>query len=171
MIRKLCEKLSALYGKMGRRRVIVSEDYMIRHYLIFMGQEHDGHAKAKAREYPVNAFLHHILGSDEPVYHDHPWTYLTFIAAGGYWEHTPIRLEDGTVVGDKKKWYGAGSFKFARPNHFHWLEMGPETTWTIFIRFKRVNKWGFLPYLQKEKIFWKDWEARKHEFGIKRDGN
>jgi hypothetical protein len=35
--------------------------------------------------------LHHILRSDEDRdLHDHPWSFLSVILWGGYWEHTAV---------------------------------------------------------------------------------
>jgi hypothetical protein len=168
-IRNLCEKIGEKYLAKGLRRTIVGDDYMHRHYLLFKGQEFDNKEDESGKVYPFNAFLHHIMGSDEPVYHDHPWMYITFILAGGYWEHTPIFDEEGYIIGDTKKWYGAGSFRIAKPNHMHWLEMGEETTWTLFLRFRRKNEWGFQPFMHKEKIHWKKWvNGEGKRLGFKR---
>lgn len=166
-MRKLCEWVSEFYARRGRRRVISSENYMLRHYLLFKGQEFEPGNKEK-KEYPFNTFLHNIKGSDEPVYHDHPWDYLTIILSGGYWEHTPIFDSEGYIIADSKKWYGAGSIRFAKHTHFHWLEMGPESTWTLFTRFKRKQVWGFMRTMTNEKIIWTDWVKVRDNYGFTR---
>jgi len=157
MMRKLCEAISRFYERHGKKRVISSDNYMWRHYLLPFS--HDS---------SINAFLHNIRGSDEPTYHDHPWSYITIILAGGYWEHTPIRDYEGYVIGDKKKWYGPGSIRFAKPTHYHWLEIGDQTAWTLFIRFKRKQEWGFLPFMTNEKIHWKEWTDKRNAEGFTR---
>lgn len=167
MIRKLCEKISDFYQKKNRARVIVSEEYMLRHYILFKGQEFEPGNNEKV-EHNFNVFLHNIRGSDEPVYHDHPWPYLTLILSGGYWEHTPIFDVEGYIIADTKKWYGAGSFRRAKSGHYHWLEMGPESTWTLFMRGKRCNEWGFMPMMHKDKINWKDWVYQREALGFTR---
>lgn len=167
-MRKICEAVSRFYDKRGRKRVISSDDYMWRHYILFVGQEFDG--GTEKTEHRFNAFLHNIRGSDEPTYHDHPWPYFTIILSGGYWEHTPIIDAEGIVIADSKKWYGPGSFRYAAPSHFHWLELGPTSTWTLFFRFKRVQEWGFLPMWShvKDKIHWKKWIAQRQSEGYAR---
>lgn len=87
-----------------------------------------------SRNLPFNVYLHKILLSDEPVLHDHPWNYFTFIISGGYWEHTP----------DGKFWRGPLHFRFSKAEDLHWLEV-PENSYamTLFIRFKKEREWGF----------------------------
>jgi hypothetical protein len=159
LIRKTCEFVGDLYGVLDRRRVIQNEDYMIRHYLLFKGQEFDNKDdKEKRRVYPFNAFLHEIKGSDERTFHDHPWAYTTVILTGGYWEHTPVFDWKGEIVGEERKWYGPGSVLRREPNHYHFLEMGDNgSTWTLFMRGKRVQEWGFLPFGGGEKIHWEEY--------------
>jgi hypothetical protein len=36
----------------------------------------------------LNIYLHHFLGSDKDVLHDHPWASISFVLRGGYTEHT-----------------------------------------------------------------------------------
>jgi hypothetical protein len=163
MMRKICEAVGRFYERLGRKKVISSDNYMWRHYLVFKG--HHGDSPSDHR---YNAFLHNIRGSDEPVYHDHPWPYLTLILAGGYWEHTPIFDIGGVPIADSKKWYGPGSVIVSKPDHFHWLEMGKESTWTLFMRGKRVQEWGFRPLWSVEKTPWKEWTAKREALGFSR---
>ena len=69
--------------KLGRRRVITERDsdvpYLVRYYVFLKDR----------KNFPFNITLHKVLVSDEPVLHDHPWSYATFIIKGGYWENTP----------------------------------------------------------------------------------
>jgi hypothetical protein len=165
MMRSLCEKVGDIYASKGRRRVIRDESYMIRHYLLYLGQEFDNKDETENKKiYPYNAFLHEIRGSDKDTYkghlayHDHPWPYTTVILTGGYWEHTPMIDHEGYIIGDSKKFYGPGSILRRKPGHLHYLEMGDKgTTWTLFMRGKRVQEWGFRPFMSKDKIHWKEW--------------
>lgn len=160
-MRKLCEKLGDFLERCGRKKVISSDDYMWRYYLWHLGQEEN-------KTHRFNAFLHNIRGSDEPVYHDHPWPYTTIILAGGYWEHTPIFDWEGFIIADTKKWYGPGSIRRAQATQFHWLEMGAESTWTLFMRGKPTQEWGFQPMWSKHKVHWKEWTAQREALGFKR---
>ena len=85
-----------------RKRVIYDRDgetpYMIRYHLFF--REKSEHLENNVR-LPFNAYLHKIVLSDEPILHDHPWSWGTFIISGGYHEHTP----EGTF------WRGPGSMR------------------------------------------------------------
>jgi len=166
MMRKICEKLSSFYERHGRKRVISSDEYMWRHYILFLGREYDPDGNVK--EHNFNAFLHNIRGSDEPTYHDHPWPYMTIILCGGYWEHVPIIDSEGYVIGDKKIWRGPGTVRFAKSSQYHWLEMGEKSTWTLFLRFKRCQEWGFLQFMTNEKIHWKEWTAKRQAMGFTR---
>ena len=59
------------------------KDYLIRYYIFLKGSSNN-----IARRFPYNLFLHRFLKSDEPIMHDHPWSYTTLILCGGYWEHS-----------------------------------------------------------------------------------
>lgn len=80
--------------------------------------------------------IHNILRSDNDRHlHDHPFNYATLILSGGYWEH----LADGS-----KTWYGPGSFRTARADTLHRLELpNNSTTWSFFMMGKRKRDWGF----------------------------
>jgi len=73
--------------------------------------------------------------SDEPILHDHPWNYFTFILWGGYWEHTP----------KGKFWRKAGTIRFAGSKSLHRIELEPDVdVWTLFFVGPRVREWGFI---------------------------
>lgn len=106
--------------------------------------------------------VHRILISDEDCLHDHPWSFLSIILSGGYWEHAPDLEEYLKAAGItraslyyvsskywyrscrvKRKWYGPGSILW-RPHTFslHRLELEKPAT-TLMITFKRAKEWGF----------------------------
>lgn len=131
--------LHKIFNKIGRYRLIpdrrTGADYMHRYYL-FLKDRH---------WFPFNVTLHKIVRSDDPVFHDHPWPYMTIILKGGYWEHTPV-VEFDEVVGENVIWRGPGSIIIRRSQDFHWLEVddnvGPATT--LFCMGPQVREWGFL---------------------------
>lgn len=92
--------------------------------------------------------VHEIMRSDnDRAFHDHPWSYLTVILGGGYWEIRPMPFKtwDGTIVEvEQWTWHGPGSVLFRRASHFHRLVLpeGAKTT-TLFITFRWQQVWGF----------------------------
>lgn len=67
--------------------------------------------------------LHVILRSDDDrALHDHPWTFLTLMLAGGYYEHTFTKIK-GVM---KKTWVRPGSLRLCRAPHAHRLELAEE---------------------------------------------
>ena len=118
-----------------RKRIIYDrsdeEPYMIRYHLLF--REKSEHLE-KNVDVPFNLYLHKILLSDEPTFHDHPWPWATFIISGGYYEHTP----KGTL------WRGPGSWRIKKSTDLHWLELKKnKPCWTLFWRGTRHRIWGF----------------------------
>jgi len=78
-----------LMDKIGRYRLILDrvtkEPYMHRYYLFLKDR----------KWFPFNVVLHKIVKSDEPIFHDHPWPFITVVIKGGYWEHTPVLDDNG----------------------------------------------------------------------------
>jgi|TARA_B110000503_G_scaffold818_1_gene1103 hypothetical protein len=126
--------LSNLMDKLGRRRVITERDsnvpYLVRYYLFLK----------ERKNFPFNLTLHKVLVSDEPTLHDHPWSYATFIIAGGYYENTP----------KGRFWRGPGHFRYRSANDLHFLELDKDTNgneipcWSLFFMGKKAGAWGFL---------------------------
>lgn len=143
-----------LMNKLGRYRLIpdrrTGENYMHRYYFFLKDR----------KKFPFNITLHKILKSDDPIYHDHPWPYMTIILKGGYYEHTPIFDNKGKVIADIQQWRGPGSIIYRKAKEFHWLEMdetvGPATT--LFIMGPQQRDWGFLVNKTKQKQQWIQWE-------------
>ena len=78
--------------------------------------------------------LHHILRSDlDREFHDHPFTFVSFIIAGGYTEFRP---------GGVAKTYGPGSVVFRRATDLHRLEL-TKPAWTFVLRGPIKRMWGF----------------------------
>ena len=125
---------STLMDKLGRRRVITERDsnvpYLVRYYLFLK----------ERKNFPFNLTLHKVLVSDEPTLHDHPWSYATFIIAGGYYENTP----------KGRFWRGPGHFRYRSANDLHFLELDKDSNgneipcWSLFFMGKKAGAWGFL---------------------------
>ena len=89
----MSELFHFIMTKLDRYRLIpdrvTGADYMHRYYLFLRNRS----------TFPVNVTLHKIVKSDEPFLHDHPWSYMTIILKGGYFENTP----------EGRTWKGPGS--------------------------------------------------------------
>jgi len=120
--------------RLGRRRVITERDssvpYLIRYYVFLKDR----------KRFPFNITLHKVLLSDEPTLHDHPWSYATFIIAGGYYENTP----------EGRFWRGPGHFRYRRASDLHWLELEQDEKgyeipcWSLFFMGQKSTEWGFV---------------------------
>lgn len=65
--------------------------------------------------------------------HDHPWSFITLLLSG---------YEEVTAQGGKH--YGAGSI-LVRPAQFqHRVVIHTPVSWTIVLRFKKQQSWGFI---------------------------
>ena len=143
-----------LMNNLGRYRLIpdrqTGEDYMHRYYLFLKDRT----------KFPFNVTLHKIVKSDDPIFHDHPWSYMTIILKGGYWEHTPVFNNDGKKIAEFQKWRGPGSVIIRKAKDYHWLELdesvGPVTT--LFFMGSQQREWGFLVDSTKRKSHWIQWE-------------
>lgn len=129
------ERLAKFLEKRGRHRMIwrdepqedgstISTPYLERWYIV--------------RNKYFGLYLHRFWASDEDGIHCHPWNNFSWIIEGGYWEN----LIDG-----QKIWRERGFKRFRAAEEFHKLEIPngqAGMTWTIFGRFRRRRKWGFL---------------------------
>ena len=79
--------------------------------------------------------VHNIMRSDMDVeLHDHPFTFVSFILRGGYFEITPDGL---------RTWYGPGSLVVRSGAALHRLELD-RPAWTLVFRGPMTRVWGFL---------------------------
>jgi hypothetical protein len=127
----LLEKIAKWLEKRGRVKMIYrdhdasQQPYLKRYYLF------------RTRRFAV--FIHQFFDSDEKIgCHDHPWNNMSFVRRTGYHEV----LADG-----RKIWRQPGFWCFRKAEEFHRVELEPGTegkVWTVFVRFHRRRKWGFL---------------------------
>lgn len=92
--------------------------------------------------------IHNILRSDDDrALHDHPFSFLTIILKGGYWEF----LSDGS-----RTWHGPGSVLWRPAKTLHRIELATRTfdcpedrwqelvpAWTFVFRSRYFREWGF----------------------------
>lgn len=143
-----------IMNKLGRYRLIpdrrTGEDYMHRYYIFLKDR----------KWFPFNITFHKIVKSDDPIFHDHPWPYITIILKGGYWEHTPLFNDQGKKFAEFSTWHGPGSIIKRSAKEFHWIELdsevGPATT--LFIMGPKQREWGFLIGKTNTKTQWIQWK-------------
>lgn len=103
--------------------------------------------------------LHHILRSDEDRdLHDHPWSFLSVILRGGYWEHQATEPLTGPVTDPRcdlrytatgrpvttRRWYGPGSVLWRPSPSPHRLELpAGQSAWSLVITGPKNREWGF----------------------------
>ena len=127
----LLEKIASWLEKRGRYKIVYRDHgmqqlpYLKRYYLL--------------RTRWLGIFIHQFFDSDEEIGpHCHPWNNMSFVRRTGFYEHLP----DGQRV-----WRSPGFWCFRMAEQFHRIELAPGTkgnVWTIFVRFKRRRRWGFL---------------------------
>lgn len=83
---------------------------------------------------PFSVFLHHLMRSDEDrALHDHPWSFITILLSGGYWEHTTT----------ERIWRRRFSVLYRPAEWQHRLEL-ERPVWTLVIKFRSRREWGFI---------------------------
>ncbi|VBA62307.1 hypothetical protein [Mycobacterium attenuatum] len=86
-----------------------------------------------------NCYLHHFVGSDDPVPHDHPWPFVSLIISGRYME----------VTSAGRTLRRTGSIAYRPAAYRHRVELiqntnGRETPcWTLVFTGPRRRQWGF----------------------------
>jgi hypothetical protein len=103
-------------------------------------------------------FIHRFMRSDEPVPHDHPWNFLTYVISGGYTEQLFDRSKPTRSRGTFKKYWtqrtiqrAPGSIRYRSANAIHFvqtdrkysLEEIEKAPYTICLLGPRVKEWGF----------------------------
>lgn len=84
---------------------------------------------------PLSIRIHHILSSDRGRdMHDHPWSSVSHILRGGYWELMP----------DQVAWRGEGDWVSRAALDRHRLLVPKKTScWSLFVMFGKQREWGF----------------------------
>jgi len=143
-----------LMVKLDRYRLIpdrqTGEDYLHRYYLFLKDR----------KWFPFNVTLHKIVKSDDPIFHDHPWPFITVVLKGGYWEHTPVFDDKGNKFAEFQTWRGPGSIIKHSAGEFHWLELDEQagSATTLFFMGPQQRDWGFLVDKSKKKSQWIQWQ-------------
>ncbi len=134
---------------LGRYRLIpdrrTGADYLHRYYLFLKNRSW----------FPFNITLHKIVQSDDPIFHDHPWSFISIVIKGGYYEWTPMFNNKGEKLGEMAKWRGAGSIIKHKSTDYHWieLEMGKPSV-SICLMGRKKRAWGFLVPMKNKRHRW-----------------
>lgn len=139
ILQKIRDHVLNWLDRKGRKRVIMdrvdNEPYLERYYPLFNTRQHTG----------FNIYIHKFLKGDPDDVHDHPWSYATFILAGGYYEWVPVFNTLGEKINEIRYWRGPGHFRICRPDSYHRVELKPGVTaWTMFMPGPHKRQWGFL---------------------------
>lgn len=102
-------------------------------------------------EAPLSLMVHQMLQPDDDAcHHDHPWTFVTLVLAGGYVEHitrergdvrrgeSPIGpgIRSGTIVVERKN--PSGTIRRNPAEHTHRIDRLPTAEcWTLVLRFPK----------------------------------
>jgi hypothetical protein len=107
-------------------------------------------------------YLHHLQASDEDrCFHDHPWSFVTFLLSSGYYEHC---LVPGYDAGEYRRhvqvrrWRRRFSVLYRPAEWQHRLEL-VRPCWTLVLHFPRRRDWGFWT-----PTGWMDWRAYGKEW-------
>lgn len=78
--------------------------------------------------------LHHWLGPDDDrAFHDHPWSFVTFVLKGGY--------TDKNLDGEQH--LRAPAIQYRSATHQHTVYPDAGGAWTIIVTGPKVRNWGF----------------------------
>jgi hypothetical protein len=82
-------------------------------------------------------YLHQFLADDEPVFHNHPWSFLSLLLSGGYIEESPTR---------PPLYRQARSLLKRQADYLHRVKLEDEKkgiTFSLIITGKRNPSWSF----------------------------
>lgn len=101
--------------------------------------------------------VHCIERSDvDRELHDHPFSFVTVILCGGYWEHT---------ANGEHEWHGPGSVLRRSADTLHRIELAPDCpAWTLVFRGPYCREWGF--WSAEGWIPWQRFVAQRDGRGV-----
>ena len=78
--------------------------------------------------------LHHWLAPDDDrAFHDHPWSFTTFVLKGGYTDKNP----------DEEQHLKAFTIQHRDAHHKHTVVPDPGGAWTLVFTGPKIRNWGF----------------------------
>ena len=114
-------------------------------------------------------FIHKFCRSDyDRALHDHPWTFISLILKGGYYEVTEEIVPGVISKQFVFNWRAPGSLLY-RPAEFkhrvvlqqlnNGLKRWLEPSWSLILVFRRRRKWGF--WLKDKWCWWRQYDYDK----------
>jgi hypothetical protein len=149
-----------IYNFNGDGSIYMGRDWLMPRWMLAPDPDVAGALKPKPWV-PVSIRLHHIVRPDLDRHkHDHPWTFISIVARGGYIEERPTSEVPAWVGDDEDSCYverGPGSIALRRYWHRHRIVHVKPGTLTIFICFRKRQSWGF--YTREGKVHWRAYES------------
>lgn len=102
------------------------------------------------------AYLHNLIGPDQPYLHDHPWSFKSHILSGGYVEV----IHDHNRVQEVSQRHVSGSVLHRSSDFMHFISHVEPNTWTLVVTGPRIKEWGF--YVATEWMHFKDFYDSSH---------
>jgi len=103
----------------------------------------------------ITCYLHHFVGSDpDRGLHSHPWKWAYSIILSGHYKEIMAVEFNKTVFSIVEKIRLPGTIHRLKNDSWHRVILPPQggECWTLFIHGSRVSGWGFLHYIEHEKI-------------------
>jgi hypothetical protein len=99
-------------------------------------------------------YLHRIHKPDQPIMHDHPWSFASLVLRGCYWERTAVGLAEAQMFAltngegrrlfrgklQKRGWLSIHRMRLAE---FHTITHLAGSVWTLVVVGPRRRDWGF----------------------------
>ena len=123
-------------------------------------------------------YLHKICRpDDDPDPHNHPWSFITLILSGGYWDESWV-IGGGTGLFWRKKqplkYCAPGGFYSRKAEHIHRVRLIKKDdgsyrhAWTLVFRGRIRRKWEFIT--ETGPVYWRKylnvWDADTNEGGV-----
>jgi len=98
----------------------------------------------------LNIYLHHFIGSDQRVMHDHPWISLAYHLSGLFRETFKYHEDDPP----RNRMIFEGNWTYRSSKFLHYLSTDNSTfeCWTLFMTGPKLRDWGF-----DTKDGWRPW--------------
>lgn len=162
MLKRLVKALARWAESRGKMYEITGRDkddndvYMIRYILV------------KTKYFAI--YIHKFLRSDDDIYHDHPWHFMTYIADGAYTEK--LLQQDTYEWKESTRRLSSGSVVFRLSTHKHIVKLDrdysadEDSPLTISLIGPRHREWGFWPKNEYGKHSFVPW---RNYLGLPKD--